>query len=163
MKNSTLLFRSLLIISLAAGIPHVLAIYSQPDSKSRTAGLIEEESVRQPLSDEDTIQAVWLSKYEVTYEGLKEKSVYQIKKEEGTLKCYSVELIDSSGNRYPDNTLVMSQLEIDNYTAKSNYKIEYEGEKYDVESYLIMNEAGDISLSYTYYGFNGKETWKRIY
>ncbi|MCE7996087.1 MAG: hypothetical protein HEP71_29175 [Roseivirga sp.] len=163
MKNSTLLIRSLLIIAITAGIPHALAFYSPSDPKPAVNTQSEELSVEPPTIEQDTIQTIWLSKYEVTFEGLQEKAVYQIKKEGNSLKCYSIELIDALGNRYPDSTLVMSQIELDEYTAKSNYKIEYEGNKYDVESYLVMNEAGDISLNYTYYEYSGKETWKRLY
>ncbi len=174
MNNAVLFFRSLLIVFIVAGIPHALAIYAgsenevTPDSSIRdteSPGTESpeptEEKTAEPPDEEDWAY-YWKGRYEVTFEGIKEKSVYEVREENGGLQCYSVVQIDASGNRYDDNTLLMKALKIDEYLAKAEYEISYEGQTYTVQSSLQMDEKGDIHLSYHYEGYTIRETWKRL-
>lgn len=163
MKNSTLFFRSLLIIAIIAGIPHALAIYAE--GMDTTYEPIEEsaepEAEREKPVEEDWSYS-WQGRYEVTYEGMAEKAIYEIKNEKGILKAYAVAYIDDKGNRYPDGSLIMKELIINEYKAEASYQIDYDGEQFEVKARLQMDEEGHVSLSYRYEGFEVKESWKRI-
>ena len=165
MSNTTLFFRSLLIVAVLAGIPHALALYA---NQKDTSTSYEQEKPDTTSEDEAPLQDLkdwayyWQGKYEVSFEGLKEKAIYEIKNTDGQLSCYSVALIDAEGNRYDDNSLVMKSISIEEYKATAKYTIDYEGEKYEVDSQILMDEEGNLTLSYTYYGYEGKETWTRI-
>lgn len=155
MKNSTLFFRSLLIIAVIAGIPHVLAIYAKG---METTG--EPNQSGDPISEDWS--SYWQGRYEVTYEGIAEKAIYEIRKEKGLLKGYAEAYIDARGDRYPDGSLIMKELIINEYNAEADYQIKYEDQQFEVKAKLQMDEEGHVSLSYQYEGFEVKESWKRI-
>jgi hypothetical protein len=172
MKNSTLLFRSLLIVAIIGGVPHALAIYAESKVHSevnpsyQTVPSLsipnqETEQTNKPEKQPDWAY-YWKGRYEVTFEGIEEKSIYEIREEQNVLRCYSIAYIDASGNRYKDETLLMPSLHIDEYKAEADYKIEYDGTEYKVKSKLQMDEDGNIWLNYEYSGYEGSESWKRI-
>lgn len=160
MKNSTLLFRSVLIVAIIAGIPHALAIYASDQHPTNIEAAPDPET--QEIQTASSAEDYWPGRYEVSFEGMQEKSVYEIRKEGNVFQVHAIKYIDDTGNAYDDDRLVMEKLNINEYTAKAKYQIEYEGEKYEVNSLLVMDEQGDISLSYSYYGESARETWKRL-
>ncbi len=160
MKNSTLVIRSFLIVAIIAGIPHLLALYAKSDEVNEIVTEAEITESIEPV--EESWAPYWPGKYEVSFQELEEKAVYEIRKEGGQLKAYSIELIDNKGNRFKDNSLVMEEIKIEENLAKADYEIEYEGEKFKVGCQMEMDNEGNIILTYEYYGYEGKETWKRI-
>ena len=164
MSNATLFFRSVLIVAIIAGIPHALAIFTHGTSTTPGPDTEEPNPVNE-TSDSGQVQDwayYWQGKYQVSFEGLAEKSIYEIRTVDGQLQCYSVTLIDAQGNRYEANSLVMKSIALDAYKATAKYQIDYEGERFEVDVQMLMDNDGNVTLSYEYYGYQGKETWTRI-
>ncbi len=160
MKNSTLLLRSLLIVVTIAGIPHTLALYVSSTKESDIA----EPQIPEIVTDEvnEGWEPYWVGKYEVSFDGIKEKAHYEIREKSDQYKCYSILLIDANGNSFEDNAIVMEDIQITDSIAKAVYQIEYEGKKLKVDSQMKMDDEGNVTLSYNYYGYEGKENWKRL-
>ena len=160
MSNTTLFFRSFLIVLVIAGIPHALAFFT---TAQEPVTPIELEAPANDEKAESTDWAYyWQGRFEVSYEGLAEKAIYEIREEDRQLNCYSVKYIDAQGKSYDDNSQVMKALQINEYQATAQYRIDYEGQSFETACKMVMDEEGNISLSYDYEGYQGKENWKRI-
>lgn len=149
----------MLIVATIAGIPHVLARYAKPNEVKETK---VEPVIEYTETAEDDWKPYWIGKYEVSFDGIKEKAHYEIREKSDQYKCYSILLIDANGNSFEDNAIVMEDIQITDSIAKALYQIEYEGKKLKVDSQLKMDDEGNVTLSYNYYGYEGKESWKRI-
>lgn len=102
-----------------------------------------------------------LGKWQTSYDmkGEKVVVVYEIKKEKGQIKAYSVLLKNAKGESQKDNTLVMPNMQLG---KKTKYKVEYEGEKYDIDADLTLKDAKTLEVFYNYYGYKNTEVWKKI-
>ncbi|MCT4631063.1 hypothetical protein [Winogradskyella sp.] len=105
-----------------------------------------------------------IGKWETSYndKGKNYIVVYEFKKEDKTVKAYTVLIKDEKGEQLEDNSLVLSKIEFKNKKGTCIYSLEYEGELYEIKSKLNLKDNNTLVLSYSYYGFSDTETWKRI-
>ena len=161
MKNSTLIFRSLMVIILLAGGAHLVTYAAQNNSSivPNTTNSSEENIV--PNYETDYIVGKWIVKY--NSKEFKGAIVYDIQKEGNTFNAYTYEYQDEKGyGEKAEKTKTLIIKSFDGYKGKGEYKIEYEGETYDVECNIDMVDENTFKLSYEYYGYGDVETWKRV-
>lgn len=161
MKNSTLLFRSLLVIVLVAGGAHLVTYASQNNSSSipKTTNSSNENTI----SNYETDYIV--GKWKVTYNSKEFNGaiVYDIQKEGNTFNAYTHEYQDEKGyGEKAKKTKILIIKSFDGYKGKGEYKIEYEGETYNVACTIDMVDENTFKLSYESYGYSDVETWKRV-
>lgn len=188
MKNSTLVFRSLGIIILLAGVAHLFTFASNngdPLHQEKKPSIAEIEQSNDtlgkaklenyPEKDEslsiqenhsnyneetDYIIDKWKVNYNSSaYDG---SIIYEIKKEGKVFNAYTYQYEDKNGNAQKAEgakTLIIKSF--DGYKGKGIYKIEYEGERFDIACQIDMVDENTFKLSYDYYGYADIETWKR--
>lgn len=188
MKNSTLLFRSLGIVILLAGTAHLFTFAANKDdfNQKDNALVISEndltsDSLENTAHRESTIDKAIKSKQEngtnykqetdyiidkwkVTYssEEFKGSIIYEIKKVGNIFEAYTYQYEDENGHpQKAEGAKTLTIKSFDGYKGKGIYKIEYEGEKYDIECQIDMVDENTFKLSYDYYGYGDVETWKR--
>ncbi|WP_298420398.1 hypothetical protein [uncultured Kordia sp.] len=167
MKNSTLLFRSLLVIVFIAGGAHLVTYASQNspqnfNSYDDTTSVNSAEKTSQYTINNETdyIVGKWIVKYnEKEFKG---SILYEIQKEGNKFNAYTVSYLDKVGHsEKAKKTKTLSITSFDGYKGKGIYEIEYEGEIYDVDCTIDMVDENTFQLSYNYYEYNGFETWKK--
>ncbi|MDN5202442.1 hypothetical protein QQ008_13730 [Fulvivirgaceae bacterium BMA10] len=149
MKNSTMLFRAVLVLIILAAIPHAFATWR---SETRS-----EEPLQVRVNQENPL----IGKWEATYDEMEGKVIYQIKKKGNKIMGYTVSFVDEAGNAYVDDSLVLEVKHFSKDKGKAMYMMEYEGEKYEVICEFKL-EGNSLEISYDYYGYQGKEVWKKI-
>lgn len=181
MKTGIMLVKATLIITVFAGLPHLVAQINGQDrvepityydgedqnwesyEQSGDATTIEDEESANAISAESaTISQHPLIGYWYTaYEELEIGVTYQFRNENGEIKAYAIEIYDKEGNKASDNTLTMIVKSYDQNSGVADFFIEYEGEKYEVESKLKLVD-NKLEVSYSYQGYDGKEIWERV-
>lgn len=161
MSNSTLLFRSLAIIALIAGVAHWATSASRKkDSKELVERIDSSGKSEQYNATTDYIIGKWRVEHDT--EDFKGGIVYEIKKEQGEFNAYTLAFLDELGNTTVSETDKMLTIEsFDGYRGDGAYIIEYEGGKYDVTCQIDMVNENTFQLSYYYHGYSDTETWKR--
>lgn len=111
-----------------------------------------------------TSQSPLLGKWQTEYEleGDRFSIVYQFKDVEGKLKCYSLYTKTSKGQLEKHQALVMDAIDFENGTGTARYSLTYEGETYEVDATLKLEDNRILTVEYSYYGYGDTETWKRI-
>ncbi|WP_298511625.1 hypothetical protein [uncultured Kordia sp.] len=161
MKNSTLLFRSLLVIILLAGGAHLVTYAAQNKDSITTNEVIPDTENTAPNYETDYIVGKWIVNY--NSDDYKGAIVYDIKKEGNKFNAYTYEYQDEKGyGEKAEKTKTLTINSFDGYKGKGTYKIEYEGETYDVQCNIDMVDENSFKLSYDYYGYGDVETWKRF-
>ncbi|MEM7374404.1 MAG: hypothetical protein AAF587_37770 [Bacteroidota bacterium] len=148
MSNIRLAGTSILIITILAGIPHIFARYSPSDkapSKSFSYSAL--------LGD-------WKASYDS--EEFRGEVIYQFREKEGSLKAYSIKLTDENGNSMKDNSLVLVLTSFEEKQGTARYGLEYEGERYEVESEIELIDDSKLQISYDYFGYSDTEYWHKI-
>lgn len=179
MKNSTLLFRSLGIVILLAGTAHLftfaankndfheedkVSIVSENELTSDSLKNTGSESIQENITNYKEETDYIIDKWKVSYNGKAFKGfiIYEIKKEGKTFEAYTYQYEDENGHTEKAEgakTLVIESF--DGYKGIGIYKVEYEGEKYDIACQIDMVDENTFKLSYDYYGYSDVETWKR--
>jgi len=177
MKNSTLIIRSLLVVSLIAGGAHLVRIVnnkqvkmSEVEEKFQKTELnvsheSQEENIVETQENQynettDYIQGKWAVTYDT--EEFRGVVVYSIKKENSLFNAYVVAYRDLQGNQEnADGSKSLIINKFDGYKGYGVYNIDYEGEVYEVECRIDMLDENTFQLSYEYYGYVDTETWKR--
>ncbi|NER11845.1 hypothetical protein GWK08_00175 [Leptobacterium flavescens] len=172
MKNSKLLFISILIIAVLAGTAHLFAgIESTGDTETPVfvpspAIQEEEEQVqRQPETQQQKTNWELLEgKWEVMYKSddFTGSIVYRISKDKNSMNAYTVKYIDENGDSLNSEKLVLIVKSFSGKSGKGTYKLEYEGKAYDIPCKVKMTDPNHFELSYSYYDYSDKETWTRI-
>lgn len=101
----------------------------------------------------------WKTTYD--YEGQKLDVVYEIKNNSNKVKAFSIKMT-ILGESQKDDTMVMSNITMNDGKGKTKYYIEYEGKKYNVDAKLKLKDNNTLIVSYSYYGYSDNETWKRV-
>jgi hypothetical protein len=101
----------------------------------------------------------------VTYDSKEFKGaiVYDIRKEGKKFNAYTYEYQDLEGNGEKAEkvkTLIIESF--DGYKGKGIYKVDYEGETYEIACNIDMKDENTLLLSYESYGYSDVETWKRV-
>ncbi len=188
MRNSTLVFKSLGIIVLLAGIAHLFTYVAKKDSlKDEENTAISHEVMLVADSLENSITSSSPKKTELTPVKKKRTSyneetdyiidkwkvaynssdfsgsiIYDIRKEGKVFNAYTYQYEDKNGNiQKAEDAKVLMIKSFDGYKGIGIYKIEYEGEKYDIDCQIDMVDENTFKLSYDYYGYSDVETWKR--
>lgn len=189
MKNSTLLFRSLLIVIVIAGSAHFM-MYSASDKKNTSSKIketpfnetkspiLKDSIIKEKIMEKKTIKPknhakpkynpatdFIIDKWKVTYneKDFKGSVIYQIKKENKKFNAYTFAYQDEHGNsqKAKKQEKILIIISFDGYKGKGIYHLEYEGKKYDVECQIDMVDENTFKLSYEYYSYGDIETWKR--
>lgn len=102
-------------------------------------------------------------KWETTYKlnGETGHVTYSFKDTKGKLQAYSISMKDDKGNEQKDNSLIMDKITFKDGKGTCTYMIKYEGKTYDIKAKLFLKNKNTLEVSYTYYGYSDKETWKR--
>lgn len=177
MKNSTLLYRSLLFIILIAGSAHLVTYASQSNTeKSDTSteestttveNTIPSEEKSEPSKEEvlneetNAIEGKWKVSYDSSE--LKGSIIYIIKKESNVFNAYTHTYEDKDG--YTQKAEGAKTLVITTFDGKKgvgNYSVEFEGENYTIECKIELLDDNTFTLSYDYYGYSDVETWKKV-
>ncbi|WP_299549281.1 hypothetical protein [Seonamhaeicola sp.] len=177
MKNSTLLFRSLAIIILIAGVAHLVRLgrsYTTGESVSYTTSPIVDEHTNTDFTESDSnskkilnynentdyITGTWLANYKsAEFEGA---VLYHLKKEGRVFNAYAMEYQDVHGNsQKAEGHKVLTIKRFDGYKGKGVYKMEYKGKIHNMDCSIDMVDENTFKLSYDYYGYSDVETWKR--
>ncbi|MEM6720718.1 MAG: hypothetical protein AAF611_15420 [Bacteroidota bacterium] len=161
MKNSTLVFRSLLVIVFFAGSAHLVTYAAQNQNAITTNHTNASTQNTVPNLETDYI----IGKWKVTYNTKEFRGaiVYDIKKEGNNFTAYTHEYQDQDGyaeTAKKTKTLIIESF--DGYKGKGIYKLEYEGEMYEVACTIDMVDENTFKLSYESYGYSDVETWKRV-
>ena len=171
MKTGIMILKATLVITIFTGVPHLVAHLSgqtrvepityydytedqgwDSNNDSQSSSSPEDEPIdRHPL----------IGYWYVTYEELEVGVTYEFREEESVINAYSIEVYDKDENKMDDNTLAMTIKSFDTDRGKADYFIEYEGEKYEVESALKLI-GNKLEISYSYYGYEGKEVWEKV-
>lgn len=177
MKNSTLLFRSILVIAVIAGSAHLATYASQENNtvevydENSSEEIISENSISNEEKPSENTSKNYnentdyiIGKWKVTYndKNFKGAIVYNIKKVGKTFNAYTYQYQDEAGNsQKAENAKILTIKNFDGYKGKGVYEIEYEKQKYQVECDINMVDENTFKLSYDYYGYSDVETWKR--
>ncbi len=165
MKNSTLLFRSLAIVILIAGCAHLVTYASKNSGYNyKTEETTTEDIISENEKTYDQNTDFITGKWKVTYnsKAFKGSIVYEIKKEGSKFNAYTSQYLDEKGNTQKaegDKALIIKSF--DGYRGDGTYRIEHEGEIYNVECTINMLDENTFELKYDYYGYSDIETWKR--
>ena len=125
--------------------------------------LLGATAAAEPQNTETQKSAALIGKWEVSYAEMQDKAIYEIKEVDGKLQGYATAFIDATGNQQtnPDNTLILTNFRNTGDTTTATYQVTYEAETYDVETQLSA-DSDTINNQYNYYGYEGKETWKKL-
>jgi len=167
MKNSTLLFRSLVIILFITGGAHLIS-YASGHLNPTNNDISKEEYLENPSNKDKTASSLEtdyiIGKWKVNY-NTKDYSgaiIYDLKKEEGIYNAYTYEYQDAKSYREKaEGTKVLAIKNFDGYKGKGIYTIDYEGQQYQVDCAIDMMDENTFKLSYDYYGYSAIETWKK--
>ncbi|WP_420573872.1 hypothetical protein [Kordia sp.] len=161
MKNSTLLFRSLLIIILLAGGAHLFTYAAQNNNSIKVNETNSSTENTLPNNETDYIIGKWSVQYkEKEFNGA---IIYDIKKEGNKFNAYTHAYQDAQGNsEKAKKSKILIIKSFDGYKGKGIYKIEYQEEIYDVACQIDMLDENTFKLSYEAYGYSDVETWKRV-
>ena len=151
MKASTLFIRTAIIIAVLTTIPHAFAMYTPGHTMAQA-------KIETQITNEASLVGKWKTRYE-EFDG---EVVYEIRSTNSELEGFSIELIDDNGNSLADNTRVLYNITFENNTGTATYSFEYDGDTYQVKSQLVLKNADTLEISYSYWGYEGSETWKRI-
>lgn len=191
MSNTTLFLRSLAVIILLSGFAHIFAYTSQgsqpevvvetslpTDTSNSLLDTIAEPSASTEVAKTDTppkqlpkptnynAETDYITgKWKVTYdsEAFKGAIIYNLKKEGKTFNAYTFQYEDENGySQKAEGFNILTIKKFDGYQGTGIYKLEYEGEKYDVACQIDMVDENTFKLSYDYYGYSDVETWKRF-
>ncbi len=188
MKNSTLLFRSLGIVILLAGTAHLFTFAANKgdfNNKDNAVVMSENDLTSDSLANTALRESTAgkaikpkqqngtnykqatdyiIDKWKVTYssEEYKGSIIYEIKKVGKIFEAYTYQYEDENGySQKAEGAKTLTIESFDGYKGKGIYKIEYEGEKYDIACQIDMVDENTFKLSYDYYGYSDVETWKR--
>ena len=141
------------VLVLAVVILGAITVFSQTTVELFGMGTVE-------VNKKEIASSELIGKWETSYdmEGEKVIIIYEIKKEQGKYKAYSVLLKNAKGESQPDNTLVMPNIQLG---KKSDYVIEYEGKKYDIKADVKLKSKNTLEVFYDYYGYKNTEVWKK--
>ncbi len=169
MKSLKLISLSAIIILILGGIPHLIAYGDLTDNVINTEGDIIEE-----VSSSDTVEvlkveqsspyAPLLGKWKVSWdsEEIKGSAIYQIKEVGETIKGFSVKLFDEHEQSMNDNTHVFTLKSFKDKKGKGIYKLDYEGEGYEIPCKIELITPNQLKVSYDYYGYADTEIWNRV-
>lgn len=105
----------------------------------------------------ESLKGQWGTEYEL--DGEKTFVVYEFRKSDGKLKGYSILLKDGESKVVKDNTLVMHNIKMNKGKGSATYKMDYEGEKYEVKVTLTLKSKKVLNVSYSYSGYTETEVW----
>jgi len=174
MKNTTLLFRSLAVIILIAGIAHLASFMAQSNDTMETETYEDEsqtaskDSLDHDISPEGKTSQketdYLIGKWQVAYDldDFKGTIVYDLKKEGDAFNAYTDTYYDENG--YSEKAERIKTLTLHNfngYKGEGTYTLEYQGKHYPIACQIDMVDSNTFVLSYDYYGEIGSETWKR--
>lgn len=176
MKNSTLVFRSLAVIIFIAGGAHLASYASQSNAYNTTYNYqesidsIKKEEIAKPKTNQKKPEKSNLGtdyitgKWKVNYNSKEFKGaiIYNLLKEGKKFNAYTHKYLDENGYaQKAGNTKAVIITSFDGYKGRGIYKIEYEGEKYDVKCNIDMVDENTFKLSYDHYSYSDVETWKK--
>lgn len=164
MKNSTLLFRSLIVIFILAGTAHWATYAAKQLAVNPTSNAISDHS--QPTKITNDQAYYLLGKWTALYDSKEFKGsiVYDIKNEGGLLNGYIHSLLDENGYSFEDDSVgkkILIVQSFDGEAGKGIYKVDYAGKQYDIECTIQMLDEKTFELTYDYYGYGDTETWKK--
>lgn len=179
MKNSTLIFRSLIVIVLITGAAQYFTEISKVPTEQTTKSNTEVSTTKKNTSKTNTPQKsitkktdsynenidYIIGKWGVAYnnDNFKGEVVYRLKKEGKIFNAYTYEYKDKAGNteEAKNKSKILSITSFDGYNGKGIYEMEFEKQTYQVECAINMVDVNTFKVSYDYHGYNGVETWKR--
>ena len=105
-----------------------------------------------------------LGKWKVIYddESFKGEVIYEVKLEGEKVKGYAISYQDESGQTNAMEELVLQLKSYKKGKGKGTYSVDYEGTRYDMNCTLKLVSPRELTVSYTYYGYNGTEQWIRM-
>lgn len=189
MKNSTLIFRSFIVVFVIVGTAHFFstkteAVSDEVETKKMDEPDVYKDTVKQKeesrlvddkvtyMNEEvksakkieanmetDYIIGNW--KVELDTDEFKGAIVYDLKKEKDVFKAYTLKYIQAGESELADKVMTLSIESFDGYKGVGVYHIEFEDEKYEVPCQIDMVDENTFKLSYDYYGCSDTETWKR--
>jgi hypothetical protein len=103
-----------------------------------------------------------LGKWNVKYEDSKETAIYEIVKDGSEFKGYSIQYTDEKGVLHKEKELIFPDITFDGNSGESEYKVTYEGKLYNIDGKFTLKDPTTIILSYSYWGYKGREVWTKI-
>lgn len=88
--------------------------------------------------------------------------VYDLREEEDGIKGYLVEIVDENGQSVSANSLIFELRSWDGTKGEGIYSMEYEGDRYEAECDIELQSTDWLRVRYSYYGYDGNETWTRV-
>ncbi len=184
MTNSTLLFRSLAIIILLVGTAHLFT-YAVKDDQIQTSDQNKPLSIS-TINDSQEHSEHFYSGYvpgsnditstsnegeydltgywKVTYNSkdFKGSVLYEIKNEGSNFNAYTYRYEDENGNsQKAEGSKILIIRSLKGNLGGGIYKLEYEGQQYEVECQVEIIDESTMQVSYDYYGYSDVETWKK--
>ena len=113
MKNSTMLIRAVLVITILTSVPHVFAALGSPSS---------DREKHYAKDKYQTGENLLIGEWRATYDELNGSVICRIKQENKQITGRLTSLVDEGGNSYADNTLV---LEVIDFGQQRQSQIQY--------------------------------------
>ena len=177
MKRSTLIFRSLAVIIILAGLAQMFTYAAnnreidtqvvQNDmaleletSSAENKTEEKDKNTTKPLNNPEFLVGKWKVNYDA--KEFKVAVIYRITKKGNNFIGSTYQYEDSEGfSERAEGTEVLKIKSFNGQKGVGIYSIEYEGEKYDIDCEIKKMDENTFKLSYDYYGYGDVETWKR--
>ncbi|MGX1931084.1 hypothetical protein [Flagellimonas sp. 2504JD4-2] len=163
MHNLKLFVISLVVIVTLAGIPHLVAEQTKPESKE-VLTTTPQKTLQQPDQVEKENNNVLLGKWKVTYDPgeFKGAAINKISEHNGKITGVTVAYMDEYGNVEEANDIILEITAEKTELYKGVYRLDYEGESYKVPCKIQLVSETQLRLSYDYYGYADTEIWNKI-
>ena len=117
-------------------------------------------STQQALAQkESALTGTWAVQYE-DYDG---SAVYEFRTEGSAVVGYCIKLTEEDGQAHAVNEKLVTGLKFNGQSGKADYKYEYdEGQSVTVPCTLSRKSATVLELTYSYMGYSGTETWRKL-
>ncbi|MCK8520199.1 hypothetical protein M0D21_01400 [Aquimarina sp. D1M17] len=160
MKSSTLLFRSIAILIVIAGVAHLVS-FTSTNTDVPKGTTYKANNVPIDNSETDYIIGKWsVSHQSKEFTG---NIIYEFKKEGQVFSAYIYEYVDENGNNQKgEGTKILTIDKFDGYKGTGKYTVTYQEQKYEIKCTIDMIDENSFTMSYDYYGYSDVETWKKL-
>lgn len=151
------------IVFALVGAAHLAGPRERADAFDRTAAQTRFQSggtESGPGVAEHVLEGRWRVEYDEPW--FTGSLVYDLRKEDDAIEGYLVEMVDNNGQSVPANSLIFELRRWDGTKGEGIYSMDYEGDRYEAECDIELQSAGGLRVRYSYYGYDGDETWTRV-
>ena len=152
MSSGKLLIRSLLIILVLAGVPHLFARLSKSSDSEH------QSDQKQVIKNTEKLVGIWKLEYMLDEENT--QLYYQLESnEKGGVTGFLLNSESSGESIKSNSTKVFELTEFDGHTGKGMYSFQYRGYHYQIECQITLIDNKTLDVSYLLDGMKTNELW----